>query len=174
MSVIYCLIITAWQWLMSFTYTPYIPMQINTIKVHRGTGSWPFSFENSATSLPQADHVLLDLFAAITPRMLPAGTRVIFVQHLLSSSLFQKSISTNRPETMSFLFSTESTTYTRPESLQVQFKLYYSMLKCLTCYSTVSWFDYMHPHFSYILPPRHYLPLQCQFFCNVIFNSFTY
>ena len=32
LNVIYCLIITAWQWLMSFTYTPWIPMQIKPNK----------------------------------------------------------------------------------------------------------------------------------------------
>ena len=32
LNVIYSLIITAWQWLMSFTYMPYIPMQIKPNK----------------------------------------------------------------------------------------------------------------------------------------------
>ena len=32
LNVIYCLIITAWQWLMSFTRIPYIPMQIKPNK----------------------------------------------------------------------------------------------------------------------------------------------
>ena len=36
LSVIYCLIISAWQWLMSFPYTPYIPTQIKTIKACQG------------------------------------------------------------------------------------------------------------------------------------------
>ena len=44
---------------MSFIY---IPMQMNLIKAHGGKGSGPFSFERSATSPPQADHVLVDLF----------------------------------------------------------------------------------------------------------------
>ena len=64
LNVIYYLIISAWQWLISFTYTPCIPMQINPIKAHWGTGFWPFSFERSATFPPQADHVLVDLFSS--------------------------------------------------------------------------------------------------------------
>ena len=32
LNVTYCLIITAWQWLMSFTYMPCIPMQIKPNK----------------------------------------------------------------------------------------------------------------------------------------------
>ena len=32
LNVIYCLIITAWQWLMSFTHMPCIPMQIKPNK----------------------------------------------------------------------------------------------------------------------------------------------
>ena len=35
---------------------------MNLIKAHGGKGSGPFSFERSATSPPQADHVLVDLF----------------------------------------------------------------------------------------------------------------
>ena len=65
LNVIYCLILTAWQWLMSFTYMPCIPMQINSIKPHWGKGSWPFSFESSATFPPQVDHVLVDLFSSV-------------------------------------------------------------------------------------------------------------
>ena len=65
LNVIYCLIITAWQWLMSFMYMPCIPMQINPIKTHWGKSSWPFSFERLATFTPQADHVLVDLFSAM-------------------------------------------------------------------------------------------------------------
>ena len=49
--VIYCLILIACQWLMSFTC---IPVQIGPIKTHWEKGSWPFSFERSATSPPQA------------------------------------------------------------------------------------------------------------------------
>ena len=37
LNVIY-LIITAWQWLMSFPYTPCIPMQIKSIKACQGKG----------------------------------------------------------------------------------------------------------------------------------------
>ena len=33
-----CLIITAWQWLMSFPYMPCIPMQIKPIKACQGKG----------------------------------------------------------------------------------------------------------------------------------------
>ena len=76
MNVIYCLIITDWNWLMSFMYTPCIPMQINPIKVHWGTGSWPLSFESSATNPPQTDHVLVDLFSAIMPQALQAHNRI--------------------------------------------------------------------------------------------------
>ena len=65
LNVIYCLIITTRQWLMSFIYLPCIPMQINPIKAHWGTGSWPFSFERLATFPPQADHVLVDLFLSV-------------------------------------------------------------------------------------------------------------
>ena len=39
-----------------------ILIQMNLIKAHGGKGSGPFSFERSATSPPQADHVLVDLF----------------------------------------------------------------------------------------------------------------
>ena len=39
-----------------------IPIGMNLIKAHGGKGSGPFSFERSATSPPQADHVLVDLF----------------------------------------------------------------------------------------------------------------
>ena len=61
LNVICYLIITSWQWMMSFPYTPSIPMQINPVKAHWRTGSWSFSFEKSATFPPQADHVLVDL-----------------------------------------------------------------------------------------------------------------
>ena len=37
---------------------------MNLIKAHGEKGSWPFSFERSATSPPQADHVLVDLFSS--------------------------------------------------------------------------------------------------------------
>ena len=39
-----------------------IPVRMNLIKASREKGSGPFSFERSATSPPQADHVLVDLF----------------------------------------------------------------------------------------------------------------
>ena len=61
LNIIYCLILTAWQWLMSFTC---IPVQIEPTKTHWGKGSWPFSFERSAPFPPQADHVLVDLFSS--------------------------------------------------------------------------------------------------------------
>ena len=38
---------------------------MNLIKAHGGKGSWPFSFERLATSPPQADHVLVDLFSSV-------------------------------------------------------------------------------------------------------------
>ena len=38
---------------------------MNLIKAHGGKGSWPFSFERSATSPPQGDHVLVDLFSSV-------------------------------------------------------------------------------------------------------------
>ena len=39
-----------------------IPVRMNLIKAHGGKGSGLFSFERLATSPPQADHVLVDLF----------------------------------------------------------------------------------------------------------------
>ena len=42
LNVIYCLIITAWQWLMSFAC---ILCKLNPIKAHWGTGSRPFTWE---------------------------------------------------------------------------------------------------------------------------------
>ena len=39
LNIIYCFIIAAWQWLMSFMYTPCIPMQIKPNKSPWGTGS---------------------------------------------------------------------------------------------------------------------------------------
>ena len=38
---------------------------MDPIKAHGGKGSWPFSFERLATSPPQADHVLVDLFSSV-------------------------------------------------------------------------------------------------------------
>ena len=55
----YCLTLTGWQWLMSFIC---IPVRMNPMKAHWRKGSGPFSFERSATSPPQADLVLVDLF----------------------------------------------------------------------------------------------------------------
>ena len=66
LNVIYCLIITAWQWLMSFM--PCIPMQIKPNKSPLRKGFWPFSFERSATFPPQANHVLVDLFSSVVAR----------------------------------------------------------------------------------------------------------
>ena len=68
LNVIYCLIITTWQWLISLTHKPCIPMQINPKTAHWGPGSWPFSFERSAAFPPQADHVLVDLFSSMADR----------------------------------------------------------------------------------------------------------
>ena len=65
LNVIYYLIITARQWLMSFMDMPCIPVQINPVKARWGTGSWPFSFESSATFPPQADQVLVNLFSSL-------------------------------------------------------------------------------------------------------------
>ena len=41
------------------------PVLMNLIKAHGGKGSGPFSFERLATSPPQADHVLVDLFSSV-------------------------------------------------------------------------------------------------------------
>ena len=41
LNVIYCLIITTWQWLMSFTNMPCILMQIKPIKACQGWGRSP-------------------------------------------------------------------------------------------------------------------------------------
>ena len=46
---------------------------MNLTKAHGGKGSWPFSFERLATSLPQADHVLVDLFSSVEAGGDPAG-----------------------------------------------------------------------------------------------------
>ena len=65
-NVICCLIISAWQWLMSFTYIhPVFLCKLTPIKAHWRKGSWPFSFERSATFPPQADRVLVDLFSSM-------------------------------------------------------------------------------------------------------------
>ena len=50
------------DWLMSFAC---IPVQIEPNESHWGKGSWPFSFERSATFPPQADCVLVDLFSSM-------------------------------------------------------------------------------------------------------------
>ena len=47
---------------------PVFLWKMNPIKAHWGKGSWPFSFESSATFLPQADHVLVDLFSSVVAR----------------------------------------------------------------------------------------------------------
>ena len=62
LNIIYCLIFTAWQWLMSFTV---FLCKLNPIKAHWGTCSWPYSFERSATFPSQEDHVLVDLFLSV-------------------------------------------------------------------------------------------------------------
>ena len=51
-----------------YIYTPCIPMQINPIKAHWGTGSRPFSSERLATFPTQVDHVLVDLFGGFAGR----------------------------------------------------------------------------------------------------------
>ena len=45
--------------------------KLNPIKAHWGKGSWPFSFERSATSPLQADHVMVDLFSTVVARGAP-------------------------------------------------------------------------------------------------------
>ena len=60
--VIYCLILTAWQWLMSFTC---IPVQNEPNKSPLRKMLLALLFERSATFPPQADHVLVDLFSSI-------------------------------------------------------------------------------------------------------------
>ena len=72
LNVIYSLIITAWQWLMCFTYMPYIPMQTKPNKAHWERGLRPFSSERLATFPPQLDHVLVDLFSSTA-----AGTALL-------------------------------------------------------------------------------------------------
>ena len=60
--VIYCLILLPdndW-WAL-----PVFLCKLHPIKAHWGKGSWPFSFERSATFPPQADHVLVDLFSSV-------------------------------------------------------------------------------------------------------------
>ena len=47
---------------------PVFLCKLNPVKAHWGTDSWPFSFERSATFLPQADHVLVDLFSSVVAR----------------------------------------------------------------------------------------------------------
>ena len=54
----YCLTMTV----MNFTC---IPVQIEPNKSPLGKGSWPFSFERSASFPPQADHILVDLFSSM-------------------------------------------------------------------------------------------------------------
>ena len=52
LSVIYCLVISAWQWLMSFPYTPCIPMQIKPIKACQGKGLGALSPWESGHAIP--------------------------------------------------------------------------------------------------------------------------
>ena len=65
LNIIYCLIITPLQWLMTL---PVFLCKLNPIKGHWRTGHWPFSFKRSATFPPQADHVLVDLFSSMAAR----------------------------------------------------------------------------------------------------------
>ena len=44
---------------------PVFLCKLNPIKAHWGKGSWAFSCERSATSPPQVDHVLVDLFSSV-------------------------------------------------------------------------------------------------------------
>ena len=52
---------------------PVFLCKLNPIKAHWGKGSWPFSFEKSATFPPQADHVLVDLFSSVADGEVSAG-----------------------------------------------------------------------------------------------------
>ena len=45
-----------------------IPVQMNLIKAHGEKDSGPFSFERSATSPPQADHVLVVFSSSVADR----------------------------------------------------------------------------------------------------------
>ena len=65
LNVIYCLIITAWQWLMSFMYKPCIPMQIKPNKSPVRNRLLALLLWELATFPPQADHVLVDLFSSV-------------------------------------------------------------------------------------------------------------
>ena len=47
---------------------PVFLYKLNPIKAHWGKGSWPFSFERSATFPPQADHVLVDLVSSMADK----------------------------------------------------------------------------------------------------------
>ena len=59
LNVIYCLIFTAWQWLMSFTYTTCIPMQIKPRKACEGKGQLLSSFDSGcAIPFPPRDLVI--------------------------------------------------------------------------------------------------------------------
>ena len=54
---------------MSFAYIrPVFLCKLTPIKAHWRKGSWPFSFERSATFPPQADHILVDLLSSVTAR----------------------------------------------------------------------------------------------------------
>ena len=70
--VIYCLILTDYDWWA----LPVFLCKLNPIKAHWGKGSWPFSFQRSATFPPQADHVLVNLFSSVVLgvwRRVPCG-----------------------------------------------------------------------------------------------------
>ena len=62
--VIYCLILTAWQWLMSFTC---IPVQIEPNKSPLRNRLLALLL-SSATFPPQADNILVDLFSSVAAR----------------------------------------------------------------------------------------------------------
>ena len=69
--------------------------KMNLIKDHGGKGSWPFSFERSATPPPQTDHVLVDLFSSMVGGGLcgkappHCGTFVILVWPIMHTPLLQ-------------------------------------------------------------------------------------
>ena len=65
-----CLLSIVWSSLPDNDWwaLPVFLCKLNPIKAHWGTGSWPFSFERSATFPPQADPVLVDLFSSVAAR----------------------------------------------------------------------------------------------------------
>ena len=58
-------IITAWQWLMSLTCMPCIPMQTELKKSPLRKRLKALSSETLSTFPPQADHILVDLFSSV-------------------------------------------------------------------------------------------------------------